>query len=199
MDPKELDRQCRDRKIRAVYLMPTVHNRLGAVMDEVTRLRIIETAQKHDLLIIEGAAYALLEPNRPPSLFSLAPERTVYVGGFSKSIATGLRLGYVVAPAAHIDRLLEVIRATTWNPPALISGLITGCVEDGTLTKSEGARIQDGAERQQVCRAVLGCHIPDGSMGHGTRRCCVERRKGFELKKRSKGSSRCTDTSSPLC
>ncbi|WP_282092813.1 PLP-dependent aminotransferase family protein [Epibacterium ulvae] len=156
MDPEELDRQCRDRRVRAVYLMPTVHNPLGAVMDEMTRLRIIETAQKHDLLIIEDAAYAFLEPNPPPSLFSLAPERTVYVGGFSKSIATGLRLGYVVSPATHIERLLEAIRATTWNAPAIISGLVTGWVEDGALAKSEEARKQDGAERQQICKAILG-------------------------------------------
>lgn len=163
MDPEELDRQCRDRKIRAVYLMPTVHNPLGSVMDEMTRLRIIETAQKHDLLIIEDVAYAFLEPNSPPSLFSLEPERTIYVGGFSKSIATGLRLGYVVSPAAHIDRLLEAIRATTWNVPAIISGLVTGWVEDGTLARSEEARKQDGAKRQKICRAVL-----DGSevLGH---------------------------------
>jgi DNA-binding transcriptional MocR family regulator len=125
-------------------------------MDEMTRLCIIKIAQKHDLLIIEDAAYAFLEPNPPPSLFSLAPERTIYVGGFSKSIATGLRLGYVVAPATHIDRLLEVIRATTWNAPAIISGLVTGWVEDGTLARSEEARMRDGAERQQICRAVLG-------------------------------------------
>lgn len=156
MNPDELDRQCRDRKVRAIYLMPTVHNPLGSVMDEMTRLRIIETAQKHDLLIIEDAAYAFLEPNPPPSLFSLAPERTIYVGGFSKSIATGLRLGYVVSPAAHIDRLLEAIRATTWNVPAIISGLVTGWVEDGTLANSEKARKQDGAARQQICRAQLG-------------------------------------------
>ncbi len=163
MEPEELDQQCRDRKIRAVYLMPTVHNPLGAVMDEMTRLRIIEVARKHNLLIIEDAAYAFLEPDPPPSLFSLAPERTVYVGGFSKSIATGLRLGYVVSPAAHIERLLEAIRATTWNVPAIVSGLVTGWVEDSTLAKSEEARKQDGAERQQICRAVL-----DGSevLGH---------------------------------
>ncbi|GAA6176444.1 PLP-dependent aminotransferase family protein [Sulfitobacter pacificus] len=163
MDPEELDRQCRNKKIRAVYLMPTAHNPLGSVIDEMTRLRIIETAQKHDLLIIEDAAYAFLEPNPPPSLFSLAPERTIYVGGFSKSIATGLRLGYVVSPATHIDRLLEAIRATTWNVPAIISGLVAGWVEDGTLARSEEARKQDGAKRQQICRAVL-----DGSevLGH---------------------------------
>ncbi|MFV1498231.1 PLP-dependent aminotransferase family protein [Phaeobacter sp. JH20_02] len=156
MSPDDLDRQCRDRKIRAIYLMPTVHNPLGAVMDEPTRHRLIGVARKHDLLVIEDAAYAFLEPDPPPSLISLAPERTVHVGGFSKSLATGLRLGYVIAPANHCDRLLEAIRATTWNTPALISGLVTGWVEDGTLVASEENRRRDGAERQQLCRTALG-------------------------------------------
>lgn len=156
MDPEDLDRQCHARTVRAVYLMPTVHNPLGTVIDKATRLQIIEIARKHDLLIIEDAAYAFLEPDPPPSLFALAPERTIYVGGFSKSLATGLRLGYVIAPEPHIDRLLESIRATTWNAPALISGLVTSWIEDGTLAKSEQNRRRDGAERQLLCRTALG-------------------------------------------
>ena len=159
MDPDDLERQCRARKLRAVYLMPTVHNPLGSVMDETTRLRLIEVARAHDLLLIEDAAYAFLETNPPPSLFALAPERTIYVGGFSKSIATGLRLGYLIAPTTHTDRFLEAIRATTWNAPALISGLVTSWVEDGTLASSEEARRRDGAKRQRLCRTVF-----DGSI-----------------------------------
>jgi DNA-binding transcriptional MocR family regulator len=156
MDPDDLERQCRARKLRAVYLMPTVHNPLGAVMDEATRLRLIEIARAHNLLLIEDAAYAFLETDPPPSLIALAPERTIYVGGFSKSLATGLRLGYLIAPTTHTDRLLEAIRATTWNAPALISGLVSGWVEDGTLACSEETRRRDGAKRQQLCRTVLG-------------------------------------------
>lgn len=156
MDPNDLERQCLAGNLRAVYLMPTVHNPSGAVMSEATRLRLIEIARKHDLLLIEDAAYAFLEPDPPPSVVALAPERTVHVGGFSKSLATGLRLGYLIAPATHTDRLLEAIRATTWNAPALISGLVTGWVEDGTLANSEETRRRDGAERQQLCRTVLG-------------------------------------------
>lgn len=156
MNPDDLERQCRERKIRALYLMPTVHNPLGTVMDEMTRRAIVEIARTYDLLVIEDAAYAFLEPDPPPSLFALAPERTVHVGGFSKSLATGLRLGYVIAPAHHCDRLLETIRATTWNAPALISGLVAGWVGDGTLASAETKRRRDGEERQQLCRDVLG-------------------------------------------
>ncbi len=155
MDPDALDRQCHGRRLRAVYLMPTVHNPLGSVMDETTRQRIVEVAQRHDLLIIEDAAYAFLETDPPPGFIELAPERTIHVGGFSKSLATGLRLGYLVAPSRHVPQILEAIRATTWNAPALISGLVTGWVEDGTLAKSEEGRRQDGAERQRLCQVTL--------------------------------------------
>ncbi|WP_435659995.1 PLP-dependent aminotransferase family protein [Leisingera caerulea] len=155
MDPEDLDRQCRQRKIRAVYLMPTVHSPLGAVMDEPARRRLLAVAERHSLLIIEDAAYAFLEPDPPPSFLALAPDRTVYTGGFSKNLATGLRLGYLIAPPPQTAPLLEVIRATTWNAPALISALVTGWIEDGTLSRSEENRRRDGAERQAICRSVF--------------------------------------------
>lgn len=93
MDPEDLDRQCGLRKIRAVYLMPTVHSPLGAVMDEPTRHRLLAVAQRHNLLIIEDAAYAFLEPDPPPSFLALAPDRTVYIGGFSKTSRRGCGWG----------------------------------------------------------------------------------------------------------
>jgi len=155
MDPEALKRQCRVRKLSAVYLMPTVHNPLGSVMDLDTRLQIVEIARANDLLVIEDGAYAFLEKDPPPSFVALAPERTFHVGGFSKSLATGLRLGYLVAPSMHIPNLLEAIRATTWNTPALISGLVTGWIMDGTVAQSEIGRRQDGAERQAICRSAL--------------------------------------------
>lgn len=163
MDPDDLDRQCRTTRQRAVYLMPTVHNPLGAVMDKPTRLRLIEIARKHDLLIIEDAADAFLEPAPPPSLVALAPDRTIHVGSFSKSIGTGLRLGDLIAPPTQTGGLLEAIRATTWNAPALISAMVTGWVADGTLSRAEETRRQHGAEpfamilaTPQALRLVFG-------------------------------------------
>jgi DNA-binding transcriptional MocR family regulator len=57
----------------------------------------VAIARRHDLTIIEDAAYAFLVENPPRTLFDLAPERTVYVSGLSKSIATGLRVGFIAA------------------------------------------------------------------------------------------------------
>lgn len=155
MNVDALERQCRAQKLSAIYLMPTVHNPLGTVMEEATRRRLIDVAHRHDLLIIEDSAYAFLETDPPPSLIALAPDRTIHVGGFSKNIATGLRLGYLVAPAKHISMLSHVIRATTWNAPALISALVTGWIEDGTMAISEENRRRDGALRQRLCHDIL--------------------------------------------
>ena len=155
MDPEALDRQCRESGLSALYLMPTVQNPLGAVMDAETRHRIVEVARRHDLLLIEDSAYAFLETDPPPSLRALAPERTVHVGGVSKSLGTGLRVGHIIAPEAHLPRLTSAIRATTWNTPALMTALVTAWIEDGTLEACEDSRRRSGAERQALCRRML--------------------------------------------
>ena len=155
MDPEALERHCRTRRLRALYLMPTVQNPLGTVMDEENRHRIVEVARRRDLLLIEDSAYAFLETDPPPSLLSLAPERTIHVGGVSKSLGTGLRVGYLIAPETHLPRLSSAIRATTWNTPALMTALVTGWIEDGTLETGEETRRRDGAERQTlICRML---------------------------------------------
>ena len=155
MDPKDLERQCRKKKLKAVYLMPTVHTPLGSVMDESTRSAIIKIAHKHDLLIIEDSTYAFLETDPPPSFLSLVPERTVHVGGFSKNIATGLRIGFLIVPDRFTNFISRSIRATTWNTPALISALVTRWIEDGTITKFEATRRKHGARGQKMCRKIL--------------------------------------------
>ena len=70
--------------MRAVYTMPTLHNPLGWVLNTGQRQALADLARQHDLLIIEDAAYARLVSHPPPPVVSYAPERTVYVTGFSK-------------------------------------------------------------------------------------------------------------------
>ncbi len=114
-DLAELERLCQRRQVRAVYCMPTLHNPLGWVMSEPQRHRLVALAREHGLLIIEDAAYAYLAEKPPLPLASLAPESTVYISGFSKNVATGLRVGIVAAPEKWTPALERAIRATTWN------------------------------------------------------------------------------------
>ncbi len=66
-----------------------------------------------------------------------------------------MRLGFLVAPNNCVNALIREIRAITWNAPALISGLVTGWIEDDTVAQLEKKRHSDGAHRQQLCRKLL--------------------------------------------
>ncbi|HFT4504282.1 TPA: PLP-dependent aminotransferase family protein [Klebsiella pneumoniae] len=147
------------RRVRAVYTMPTLHNPLGWVLNTGQRQALADLARQHDLLIIEDAAYARLVSHPPPPVVSYAPERTVYVTGFSKNIATGLRVGVVISPPRYRPEIERAIRATTWNTPTLISSLICAWIEDGTVARFETQKRQDARQRQQVAREVL-CGLP---------------------------------------
>ena len=154
-DLDALQRLCSKRPVRAVYSIPTLHNPLGWVMSLAQREQLVGVARQHNLLIIEDAAYAFLAADAPPPLATLAPERTVYVGGFSKSVATGLRVGFLAAPAAWVKKLERTIMATTWNVPGVMSALAVAWIEDGTVAHLEAQKRQDAQARQALAAQVL--------------------------------------------
>lgn len=154
-DLDALKRLCASRPVRAVYAMPTMHNPLGWVMSERARRELVSVARSKDLLIIEDEAYAFLAPTAPPPLAAMAPERTAYVSGFSKSVATGIRVGYVSAPTGWITRIERAIRATTWNTPGVMSAIACGWIDDGTVSRLEAEKRRDAARRQEIAGEIL--------------------------------------------
>ncbi|KQQ67951.1 GntR family transcriptional regulator [Pseudomonas sp. Leaf127] len=154
-DLTALAKLCERRRVRAVYSMPTLHNPLGWVMDTAQRSQLVEIARRHDLLLIEDAAYAFLVEDAPPPLASLAPERTVHVCGLSKSVATGLRVGFISAPLDQVPALERIIRATTWNTPGVLTAIACQWLADGTVMQLEEQKRQDAQTRQGIAAQVL--------------------------------------------
>ncbi|MDM0001245.1 PLP-dependent aminotransferase family protein [Variovorax sp. J22P240] len=147
---------CKRRRVRGVYTMPTLHNPLGWVMGAARRRELVAIARQHGLILIEDAAYAFLATEAPPPLAALAPECTVYVSGLSKSVATGLRVGFVCAPQEWVHKIRGAIRATTWNTPAAMTAIACGWLEDGTVARLEDEKRRDAAARQGVADQALG-------------------------------------------
>lgn len=154
-DLEALEKLCAARPVRAIYTMPTLHNPLGWVMPAADRVRLIEIARRNGAIIIEDASYAYLVEDPPPPLAATAPEITVYVSGLSKSIATGLRVGFVLAPPTTVPALERAIRATTWNTPALTTAIICRWLEDGTADQLEAQKRNDARARQALARQEL--------------------------------------------
>lgn len=96
-------------------------------------------------------------PGRGPSppLAATAPDITVYVSGLSKSIATGLRVGFVVAPPSAVPSLERAIRATTWNTPALTTAIACRWLDDGTVDHLEAQKRDDAKARQALAGQEL--------------------------------------------
>lgn len=154
-DLDALERVCKSRRVRAVYAMPTLHNPLGWVMSARRRQQLVAIARKHGLLIIEDAAYAFLAEEAPSPLAALAPETTVYVTGLSKSVATGLRFGFVAAPAQWVPAMERTIRASIWNTPGVMTAIACGWLDDGTVTRLEAEKRDDARIRQSMASEVL--------------------------------------------
>ncbi|SDZ09341.1 transcriptional regulator, GntR family [Variovorax sp. YR634] len=154
-DLDALERLCARRRLKAIYAMPTLHNPLGWVMSASRRRRLAAIARRHGLLIIEDAAYAFLADDAPSPLATLAPETTVYVSGLSKSVATGLRVGFVAAPDVLVPKLERAIRATTWCTPGVTTAIACAWLEDGTVNRLEAEKRQDAAARQAIASEEL--------------------------------------------
>ncbi len=154
-DLEALEQLCQRRRIKAIYTIPTLHNPLGWVTGLAEREALIAIARKYGLIIIEDGAYAFLEENPPPPISALAPDISIYVSGLSKNIATGLRVGFVVAPPQWSPLIERSIRATTWNTPALMTAITCDWIIDGTIHSLEKEKRHDAKMRQAKAREIL--------------------------------------------
>src|SRR5262249_25532913 len=128
---------------------------LGYVMSPEQRRRLVEIARAHDCAVIEDGTYAFLEPHSGPTIYALAPERTLHVASLSKNLATGLRFGFVVTPDECIAQTKQAVRTSSWGTSSLVSALVTGWLADGTVTRLEKQRRSDAQERQQIAHRAL--------------------------------------------
>jgi 2-aminoadipate transaminase len=93
-----------------LYLVPTFNNPTGATLPVQRRRALAEVAARSDLLVVEDDVYRELSFDRPapPSIWSMAePGRVVRLGSFSKTLAPGLRLGWLTADAATVRRFAD--------------------------------------------------------------------------------------------
>jgi 2-aminoadipate transaminase len=121
IDPDDLERQlARDPRPALLYLLPTFQNPSGRTISLERRRRVLELADAHDVIVLEDDPYRLVrfEGDDVPSLHELADgERVLYSSSFSKIVAPGLRVGYLVVPPG-LAAELEAVAAGTYLAPA---------------------------------------------------------------------------------
>ena len=124
-------------KARFVYLLPNFQNPTGRTMTEPRRAAVAQVAIETGLPIIEDNPYGDLWFDAPPapSLSSRHPEGSVYLGSFSKILAPGLRLGYLVAPPALYPKMLQAKQAADLHTPSFNQRVVAEVLKDGFIER----------------------------------------------------------------
>lgn len=141
--------------VRLAVVSPTLHNPTTATLGLERRKRIVELARKWDVILVEEDVYGLLREEAPPPLATLAPERVIYLTGLSKTVAPGLRVGYLLLPAALRTRLRDMEHHTSWYVSALTLALATRWLTDGTAWRRLLNQRKELAARHRLCQKLL--------------------------------------------
>mgnify|MGYP000920225895 CR=1 FL=1 len=122
---------------RFVYLLPNFQNPTGRTMTEARRAAVAAVAVEAGLPIIEDNPYGDLwfDAPTPASLSSRHPEGSVYLGSFSKILAPGLRLGYLVAPKSLYPKLLQAKQAADLHTPSFNQRIVADVLKDGFIDR----------------------------------------------------------------
>ena len=96
------------KKPKFIYSIPDFQNPSGETMTLEERKYVVDVARKYDLLIVEDTPYKNIrfEGETLPSMYSMAPDRVIMVGTFSKTFVPGFRLGWIVAQHDVIERII---------------------------------------------------------------------------------------------
>jgi DNA-binding transcriptional MocR family regulator len=133
MVPEALEEACLRDEVRAVTLQPNLANPTASLMPEGRRRAIVETARRHDVAIIENDVFGPLLSRRPRPIAALAPERTVYITGFTKVALPGLRIGYVAAPDHLAATIANRHLMANWMATPVMAEIATLWLGDGTM------------------------------------------------------------------
>jgi 2-aminoadipate transaminase len=149
---------------RFLYLLPNFQNPSGRSMGSARRGEVVQTAARVGLPLVEDNPYGELwyDAPPPPPLSAAAGDGAIYLGSFSKVLAPGLRLGYLVAPPALFPKLLQAKQAADLHTPGFNQRVAFEVIRNGLLDSHlPKVRARYKAQRDAMISA-LDQHLPAG-------------------------------------
>ena len=175
MDVEALAEACAGGRVpRLLYTIPNFQNPSGATLSEPKRRRLIEIAERHDILILEDDPYGRLrfEGDPLPGLWELAPPgRVLFTSSFSKTVAPGLRVGYLILPPDLAAQLAGAASRTYISPALLSQAAIHQLIVRGGLPGNI-ARVTELMRERRDAMIEGMRHFPPGSR-------CIPPQGGF--------------------
>lgn len=155
--PDAFAEACRAHDVKALYLCPNQHNPTSLTMPEERRRQLAAVARRHAVAVIEDDTFGRLDGSEPAPLAAHLPELGYYVVGLSKTVAPGLRSGFVVAPEKAQSRLGRGVHATCWMACPLTAEIAAELIRSGVA-----AEVSAGRQREAAARSALAIEALKG-------------------------------------
>ena len=146
------------------YVIPDFQNPSGETMSIEEREALIELSRKYGFLIVEDSPYRELRYSgkEQPTRYSLAPERTLHLGSFSKVFAPGFRLGWIIGDEALLDKIYVCKQALDLCPPVLDQYIAAEFLSSGALDRNLKKSIAYYRDKRDYMLALLDKYMPEG-------------------------------------
>ena len=148
--------------VKFIYVLPNFHNPAGTTMCYGKRVRLVELAAKHGAFIIEDDPYGELryEGDDIIPICAMHKENTIYMSTFSKTLAPGLRLGWIVAPEKVIGRLINAKQGADLNTSTLVQLVAYDICQRGLIRAHVRKVRKLYHERRDAMLAAMQEHFP---------------------------------------
>lgn len=164
--PESFEAWCREANPKAFYLTPTLQAPTTITLSEARRLRIAEIADRYGIVLIEDDVFGPLKRDKSAPIAQAAPDTTIYVTSLSKTVAPGLRVGFLKAPGKFAPALHQSVNLSVWMTPPMTLEVASRLIKDGRAAKLTEHQQRTAMHRQQIVQRVLGADaIPDVSEG----------------------------------
>src|SRR5262245_19282082 len=158
-----LERALEKRSPKFFDLLPDFQNPAGSTCSGTKRRQIVELANRHNLLLVEDAPYRLLRyrGREEPTLYELAPDRTLHMSSFTKLIAPGVRTGFMLGEPGILGKLAKVAEDTYISPGYVAQAITYEWCQRGLLPPQIERLKKLYAPRLEACLAGIENYMPD--------------------------------------
>ena len=167
IDTEQLERTLQQHpSARLLYVIPTFQNPAGVSLPEDGRRRVVELASQYGVLVMEDDPYGLLrfEGAAAPTLIEIdGGDNVIYSSSFTKTVAPGIRTGYLVLPERLVAPMAKLSENTYIGPNTFAEATLTAYCRAGRFEPNVERATGLLRERRDAMEAGLREHFPDGA------------------------------------
>ena len=152
------------RTVKFLYMIPDFQNPSGESLTLEERKMLADLAEEYGFLIVEDSPYRELryEGEHIPTIYSLAPDRVIHLGSFSKIFAPGFRLGWAIAHPDILDKIYVCKQSLDLCPPIFDQYVAAEFLESGRLDENLKKSVLLYKEKRDLLLSLLDEYMPEG-------------------------------------